>query len=146
MLAFGLLALQHAHPYDFLLGASLLGVGIGLAFAALGNLIILSVKSDQTGVATGMNTVMRTLGGALGGQISASFIAAHFAHGEPKVTGFTETFWMATGFLVVALFAGALVPRARAAVARLAELQQDAAVEAVHADVGIDVSAEPVHS
>ena len=46
-----------------------------------------------------MNTVMRTLGGALGGQLSATFIAANTAHGLPTVTGFTETFLMATGFL-----------------------------------------------
>jgi hypothetical protein len=60
-----------------------------------------------------MNTVMRTLGGALGGQISATFIAAHMIGGEPAVTGFTETFWMATGFLLVCILAGILVPGAR---------------------------------
>jgi hypothetical protein len=62
-----------------------------------------------------MNTVMRTLGGALGGQLSATFIAAHTAHGLPTVTGFSETFVMATGFLVVCLIACLLVPRARGA-------------------------------
>lgn len=58
-----------------------------------------------------MNTVMRTLGGALGGQLSATFIAANTAHGEPTVTGFTETFLMASGCLVVCLSAGLLVPK-----------------------------------
>jgi hypothetical protein len=58
-----------------------------------------------------MNTVMRTLGGALGGQLSATFIAAHTLRGHPAVTGFTETFLMATGFLLVCLLAGALVPK-----------------------------------
>jgi len=109
--AFALLAFEHGHPYDLLVSAGLLGVGIGLAFAALGNLIIQAVPSEQTGVASGMNTVMRTLGGALGGQLSATFIAAHTAKGHPAVTGFTETFVMATGFLVVCLIAGLLVPK-----------------------------------
>jgi hypothetical protein len=54
---------------------------------------------------------MRTLGGALGGQLSATFIAAHMIRGQPAVTGFTETFWMATGFLLVCLLAGVLVPK-----------------------------------
>ena len=99
--AFAWLTLAHGHPYDLLIAAALLGVGIGLAFAALGNLIVQSVSIDQTGVATGMNTVMRTLGGALGGQLSASFIAANTLNGEPTVTGFTETFLMATGFLLM---------------------------------------------
>jgi len=84
--SFALLTLAHGHPYDLLIAAGLLGVGIGLAFAALGNLIVQAVPSHQTGVASGMNTVMRTLGGALGGQLSATFIAANTAHGEPTVT------------------------------------------------------------
>jgi MFS family permease len=113
--SFALLSVNHSHPLEFLIAAGLLGVGIGLAFAALGNLIIQSVASTQTGVATGMNTVMRTLGGALGGQLSATFIAAHTANGHPAVTGFTESFVMATGFLVVCFVAALLVPRAMAA-------------------------------
>ncbi len=109
--SFALLALAHSHPYELLIAAALLGVGIGLAFAALGNLIVQAVPSSQTGVASGMNTVMRTLGGALGGQLSATFIAGNTANGLPTVTGFTETFAMATGFLLVCLLAGALVPK-----------------------------------
>ena len=119
-LAFALLAVEHGHPIDFLVSAALLGIGIGLAFAALGNLIIQAVPSHQTGVASGMNTVMRTLGGALGGQLSATFVAAHVVRGYPAVTGFTETFFMATGFLVVCLIAGFLVPRARPTVSAIA--------------------------
>jgi EmrB/QacA subfamily drug resistance transporter len=111
-LSFAILALAHDHPWEFLLSAALLGVGIGLAFAALGNLIVQAVPSEQTGVASGMNTVMRTLGGALGGQLSATFIAANVADDLPTVTGFTETFLMATGFLILCFFAGLLVPRA----------------------------------
>jgi len=109
--SFTLLAFAHSHPYDLLIAAGLLGVGVGLAFAALGNLIVQAVSPHQTGVASGMNTVMRTLGGALGGQLSATFIAAHTIRGEPAVTGFTETFLMATGFLLVCLLAGVLVPK-----------------------------------
>jgi EmrB/QacA subfamily drug resistance transporter len=112
--SFALLAVAHSHPYDLLIAAGLLGVGIGLAFSALGNLIVQAVSSSQTGVASGMNTVMRTLGGALGGQLSATFIASHTAHGHPTVTGFSETFLMATGFLLVCLVAGVLVPKGRA--------------------------------
>ena len=109
--SFALLAVAHRHPYELLIAAGLLGVGIGLAFAALGNLVVQAVPRHQTGVASGMNTVMRTLGGALGGQLSATFIAGHVAHGFPTVTGFTETFLMATGFLALCLLAGLLVPR-----------------------------------
>jgi EmrB/QacA subfamily drug resistance transporter len=109
--AFALVAVAHGHPLDFLIFAALLGLGIGLSFAALGTLIIGAVPPHQSGVASGMNTVMRTLGGALGGQLSATFLASHVAHGLPTVTGFTETFVMATAFLVVCVFASLLVPR-----------------------------------
>jgi len=110
--SFAMLAVAHAHPYELLIAASLLGIGIGLAFAALGNLIVQAVPAEQTGVASGMNTVMRTLGGALGGQLSATFIASNMANDLPTVTGFTETFLMATGFLVLCFITGLLVPKA----------------------------------
>jgi EmrB/QacA subfamily drug resistance transporter len=108
--AFGWLAVAHRHPYDMLISSAVLGVGIGLAFAALGNLIVQAVPPTQTGVASGMNTVMRTLGGALGGQLSATFIVNHMQGGQPTVTGFVDTFVMATAFLVVCVLAGTLVP------------------------------------
>jgi EmrB/QacA subfamily drug resistance transporter len=118
-LSFTWLAVNHHRPYDMLISAALLGIGIGLAFAALGNLIVQAVPPSQTGVATGMNTVMRTLGGALGGQLSATFIVDHQAHGLPTVTGFEETFVMAAAFLVVCMLAGLLVPARRPASAHL---------------------------
>jgi MFS family permease len=110
--SFGWLVVAHSHPYDMLVSAALLGVGIGLAFSALGNLIVEAVPQEQTGVATGMNTVLRTLGGALGGQVVATFIANNVSHGQPTVTGFTESFALEAGFLVVAVIAGLFIPAA----------------------------------
>ena len=127
--SFAMLAFAHAHPWELLLAAALLGIGIGLAFAALGNLIVGAVPSHQTGVASGMNTVMRTLGGALGGQLSATFIADNTAKGLPTVTGFTDTFVMATAFLIACLAAGLLVPRQPAAARGATRIQNGAAVE-----------------
>ena len=45
--AFGWLAVAHAHPYDMLISAALLGIGIGLAFSALGNLIVEAVPRSR---------------------------------------------------------------------------------------------------
>jgi MFS family permease len=113
--AFAWMAVFHAHPYDMLISSMLMGIGIGLAFAALGNLIVQAVSPQQTGVASGMNTVMRTLGGALGGQIAATFIADNVAHGLPTVNGFTASFTLEAVFLAVAVLAGALIPGTRRA-------------------------------
>jgi EmrB/QacA subfamily drug resistance transporter len=108
--ACGWLTVSSTHPYDMLLSSALLGVGIGLAFAALGNLIVQAVPARQTGVASGMNTVLRTLGGALGGQIAATFVAGSTVHGLPTLTGFTMTFAMAALFLAACVGAGLLIP------------------------------------
>ena len=90
-LAFGFLALEHDHPWEFYVGAALLGIGIGLAFASLANLIVAAVRPDQTGVATGMNTVMRTVGGSVGSTIVASVIAGTVAGAAPPTeAGFTS--------------------------------------------------------
>jgi MFS family permease len=120
--AFGLIAVAHGHPYDMLLSAALMGIGIGLAFAALGNLIIQAVSSHQTGVAGGMNTVMRTIGGALGGQLSATLLTTHVRNGLPTVGGFTASFAMSTGFLIVCTISALLVPGKLASRRAAAEL------------------------
>jgi EmrB/QacA subfamily drug resistance transporter len=121
--AFGFIAAAHGHPYDMLISAGLMGVGIGLAFAALGNLIVQAVSSHQTGVAGGMNTVMRTIGGALGGQLTATLLSSHTRNGLPTVTGFTASFAMSTGFLVVCTIAALLVPGRRASLRAVEQLE-----------------------
>ena len=110
------LTLTSRHPYGMLVSSTLLGVGIGLAFSALGNLIVQAVPEDQTGVASGMNTVLRTLGGALGGQIAATFVASDLIRGLPALAGFTRTFAMAALFLAGCVVAGLLIPAEKAVV------------------------------
>ena len=113
------LTLTSRHPYDMLVSSALLGVGIGLAFSALGNLIVQAVPPSQTGVASGMNTVLRTLGGALGGGIAATFVAGRVVHGLPALVGFTATFAMAALFLAGCVVAGLLIPASARTVAAL---------------------------
>lgn len=110
MISFLVMIFGRVDPLEMLISSSLIGVGIGLAYAALGNLIIGAVRPEQTGVATGMNTVTRTLGGALGGQISASLVAGNIIHGSPGAGGFHQSFVMCLAFLVVSLAASTLVP------------------------------------
>jgi MFS family permease len=111
-LAFAFLAVAHDRPWDFYVGAALLGLGIGLAFASLANLIVEAVRPDQTGVATGMNTVMRTIGGSVGSQIGASVIAATVVgKALPTEHGFTVAFALAAGACGLAALASLAVPR-----------------------------------
>jgi EmrB/QacA subfamily drug resistance transporter len=102
-----------SRPVDMLICSALLGIGIGLAFAALGNLIVQAVPADQTGVASGMNTVVRTLGGAVGGQVAATLVVGHTMHALPRLTGFTDTFALSALLLLICVLAGLVVPSSR---------------------------------
>ena len=73
---YALLAVARTERWQIYPAALLLGAGIGLAFAAMVNLIIENVGPTETGIATGMNTVTRTIGGALGGAAVASILAS----------------------------------------------------------------------
>lgn len=116
--AFVLLLAARGEHWQIYVASLLMGVGIGLAFAALANLIVENVRQEQTGVATGMNTVMRTLGGALGGQIAATFLAGSLVNDEPTNHAFGLAFGLCAGALLIGLLAAALIPgRGRATVA-----------------------------
>jgi EmrB/QacA subfamily drug resistance transporter len=111
-LAFAFLALAHAERWEFYVGSGILGIGIGLAFASLANLIVEAVRPDQTGVATGMNTVMRSLGGSVGSQVGASVIAGTVVGGAlPTEHGFTIAFVFAAVVCALAAVASLAVPR-----------------------------------
>jgi EmrB/QacA subfamily drug resistance transporter len=110
--SFTLLAVAHRQQADIYVATALMGAGIGLAFAALANLIVEAVPPEQTAVATGMNTVMRTLGGAVGGQVGASLIAGTVvASGLPSEGGFTLAFSFAAGACLLAALASLGVPK-----------------------------------
>ncbi|HET7743108.1 MAG TPA: MFS transporter [Gaiellaceae bacterium] len=110
--SFLVLAFAHEYRWELYLATLLLGVGIGLAFAAMANLIVDAVPPQQTGVATGMNTIMRTIGGALGAEIAVSILAASpLANDLPSDHGYTLAFAVSAISLFVAAGAALLVPR-----------------------------------
>ena len=83
---YALLVTDRGSELDIYIAAGLLGIGIGLSFSAMANLIVQNVPQEQTGVATGMNAVTRTLGGAFGGQLAATLLASNLgAGGDPTV-------------------------------------------------------------
>jgi len=97
---------------EIYVAAGLLGIGIGLSFSAMANLIVQNVRRQQTGVATGMNAVTRTLGGAFGGQLAATLLASKLgAAGIPTSSGFTLSFLMCLIALAAALVFAVAVPR-----------------------------------
>jgi EmrB/QacA subfamily drug resistance transporter len=109
---YAMLVVDRSAEWEIYVAAALLGVGIGLSFSAMANLIVENVRQDQTGVATGMNAVTRTLGGAFGGQLAATLLASNLgARGVPDATGFTLSFLMCLVAVAVALGFALVVPR-----------------------------------
>jgi EmrB/QacA subfamily drug resistance transporter len=111
-LAFVLLAIAHDQKWEIYVASGILGIGIGLAFASLANLIVEAVRPDQTGVATGVNTVMRSLGGSVGSQIGASVIAGTVVGTAlPTEHGFEMAFILAGAACFLGALASLAVPR-----------------------------------
>jgi EmrB/QacA subfamily drug resistance transporter len=112
------LAAAHGAKIDIYLGSTLLGLGIGLAFAAMANLVVQAVPQEQTGVATGINSIMRSIGGAIGAQVAAALVSANVVHvGKvvlPAESGYTDAFAMSGVAAVVALLVTFAVPGIRA--------------------------------
>jgi MFS family permease len=111
-----LLGLARTERWEIYLAALLLGAGIGLAFAAMVNLIIENVGSGETGIATGMNTVTRTIGGAFGGAAVASILASSAGGGRyPSIQGFTVAFAACAIALALGVLVGLAIPQRRPA-------------------------------
>jgi EmrB/QacA subfamily drug resistance transporter len=114
LMSFAILAVARDAKWEVFVASGLLGAGIGLAFAAMANLIIENVGADQTGIATGMNTVTRTVGGGFGGAATASLLAASVGvNGYPSVHGYTEAFAFCAVALAIGVIAGFAIPQRR---------------------------------
>jgi MFS family permease len=111
--AFGFLAIAHSHIWQVYVALGLAGVGMGLAFSAMTNLIVEAVPSTQTGVATGMNANIRTVGGAIGSQVVVTVITSGVAVGAlPHERGYVLSFLVMAVGMVGAGLAAVLVPSA----------------------------------
>ncbi len=111
-IGWAMMALMHSESWQIYCATFVMGMGIGLAFASMVNVIVESVRPDQTGVATGMNVIFRNVGGALGGQISASILTAGITvTGLPDEGSFVTAFWLAAAMLALGFVAALLVPK-----------------------------------
>jgi EmrB/QacA subfamily drug resistance transporter len=113
--SYALLAVSRDQRWEIYFAAVLLGIGIGLAFAAMVNLIIENVGPEQTGVATGINTLARSVGGAFGGAVVASILAGSVEHGLfPSAHGFTVAFAACAIAVACGVLVGLLIPSRQA--------------------------------
>ncbi len=111
---FVLLTWAHASIWLILISMVIEGLGFGLAFAAMANLIVAAVPPQQTGVASGMNANIRTIGGAIGAAVMSSIVTSQLrGDGLPKESGYTYGFLMLLGASLLAAAAAVVVPNVR---------------------------------
>ncbi|MCK9904935.1 MFS transporter [Parafrankia colletiae] len=109
-----LIAVAHDREWGIYLITLVIGVGVGMAFAAMSNLIVAAVPAHQTGVASGMNANIRTIGGALGASLMASIVTAGASpSGLPEESGYTNGFLMLSGALLLGALAALFIPAVR---------------------------------
>ncbi|MBO1330845.1 MFS transporter [Streptomyces sp. VRA16 Mangrove soil] len=125
-----ILALWHDQQWQVAVAAGVFGLGIGLAFASMANLIVQSVPAAQTGAATGMNANIRTIGGSIGAALMTSLVTGHLEpSGLPYASGYTHGFTLLAFLCLAAALAALFVPAARrATLTRVASSQPEPAL------------------
>jgi MFS family permease len=91
-------------PYsELVLPFILAGVGMGLFFAPVANVILSSVKPSEEGQASGANNAIRELGGVFGVAVLAAVFASSggYTSGEAFVDGMNTAVWVGAAVVAV---------------------------------------------
>jgi EmrB/QacA subfamily drug resistance transporter len=115
------LALAHSEKWTVAVAAGVFGIGLGLIYSSMINLIVQSVPAHQTGAASGMNTNIRTIGASLGTALVSTVVTGHTGpSGLPAEAGYTEAFLLLAVASAAAFAVALLVPSGRRRPARRA--------------------------
>jgi EmrB/QacA subfamily drug resistance transporter len=111
-LGLALLGVAHSSEAEVVIFATVLFAGIGLAFAAMPNLIVDAVSPLETGQATGFNALVRSVGSSLGSQVSGAVLAGSIiAGGLPSEESFRLALLISAGVALVAAATSMFIPR-----------------------------------
>jgi MFS family permease len=75
------LAVSNSQVYDMLASSALQGIGLGIAYAALGALAVQHVPMDSSAIASGINSLVRTTGGSIGAAVTAALLTTDVIRG-----------------------------------------------------------------
>jgi EmrB/QacA subfamily drug resistance transporter len=118
-------------PYvDLVAPFAISGIGMGMFFAPIANVVLGSVRSEEEGQASGANNAIRELGGVFGVAVLASVFshAGGYASGHAFVNGMVPAVWIGAAVVAVgSLAAFAIRRRPRAAVVELEPALEHAA-------------------
>jgi EmrB/QacA subfamily drug resistance transporter len=114
-LSYGGALLFHAEAWQILLVNILLGVGIGLGYAAMPALIMQAVPAHETGAANGLNALMRSLGTSIASAVVGAILAQSMTTvggvPGPSEAGFLTALALGLAAAVVCLIVALFIPR-----------------------------------
>ncbi|MEU9065115.1 MFS transporter [Streptomyces sp. NPDC048430] len=76
-ISYGVLAMAHDHPWQFVVSSVLAGIGLGLVAGALPVIIMGHLPADQTGIGTGLYNTLKAIAGSISGAIFAAVLNRH---------------------------------------------------------------------
>jgi MFS family permease len=93
-------------------GFILAGVGMGLFFAPIADIVLSSVPAVEEGKASGATNTIREIGGVFGVAVLASVFSANGSYGSPVeyVDGLQPAIWLGAGVVAVAAVAAVALP------------------------------------
>ncbi|MGK2867611.1 MAG: MFS transporter [Mycobacterium sp.] len=106
---------SNLHAGHILIINVLIGIGIGLGYAAMPTLIMRAVPASETGAANGLNTLMRSLGTATAAAVIATVLARYTVDvggvSVPSTAGFETAFVFGLGAAVLCAVIALFIPR-----------------------------------
>ena len=103
-------------PYTHIIGAFVIsGIGMGLFFAPVANVVLSSVRPDQEGKASGANNAIREVGGVFGVAVLATVFSrvGGYQTAESFVHGMTTAVYVGAVLVALGALAAALIPPRR---------------------------------
>lgn len=115
ILAYAFVFFFSSEVWHILIANTLVGVGIGLGYAAMPMLIMRAVPAHETGASNGLNALFRSLGTSVAAALLGAVLAAMTAPYEgipiPTEAAFQTCFVIAGGSALIALVLTLLIPR-----------------------------------
>ncbi len=111
---------------------TLSGIGMGLFFAPVANVVLGSVRRQEEGQASGANNAIRELGGVFGVAVLASIFSSYggYGSGTSFVSGLTPAVWVGSALVGVGALVALTIPlrcRGKAEVHQLQPAYDEAA-------------------
>jgi MFS family permease len=114
-LSFGLAIVLMSEVWHVILISTLVGVGVGFAYAAMPTLIMRAVPPSETAAANGLNSVMRTLGSTVAATVVGVILSSNFVVAGgidiPTAAAFRLVFIVGTGVVVLGVVFALFIPR-----------------------------------